>query len=214
MKILYLLFILSTFVLCTTGHEVRGVVAIPAQSADFSSKNAPSASKTVKVFLNGGEYSTETQKDGSFLISGVKAGVYSLELFHSSLVFPTYKINIKDDEPTRVIEYKYPGASRSEAEYPLKIRAVVPAVYFEEKPKMNWFSLLKNPTILMMVVMLGLMFCMKQISNDPESQAEMRRQQEAMGDNPLAALMGAFTGQMPQPSESPRGTPDVRRKAD
>lgn len=129
------------------------------------------------VTLNGGERGTTTTSDGSFSIPAVAPGVYLLEIEAAplparepgglqthALVFSTYKVQVTADDAggasIAVLEYRYPGAPKLPSRHPIDAVAVAPAAYFEERPRPSVWSLLSNPTVLMIVVMGGLVFVM------------------------------------------------------
>ena len=57
-----------------------------------------------------------------------------------------------------VVEYKYPGAMRSAAQYPIELVAVLPLTYFQVKPPLSILGmLLGNPMMLIFIVVGGVM---------------------------------------------------------
>jgi hypothetical protein len=69
--------------------------------------------------------------------------------------------------------------------------------------------MLKSPSVLMLVVMGGLMLCMKQMQKnmDPEQLREMQEQQAAMTD-PMSMLKNMFGG-----GDAPATTPTAAQPA-
>jgi len=64
----------------------------------------------------------------------------------------------RDGLSVSVVEYKYPGAMRSAAPYPIELVAVLPLTYFQAKPSLSILGmLLGNPMMLIFIVILGVM---------------------------------------------------------
>lgn len=47
----------------------------------------------------------------------------------------------------QVLEYKYPGAPKMPAKYPIEAYPVARAAFFEERPRTSVWGILKNPTV-------------------------------------------------------------------
>lgn len=178
--------------------SISGRLHLPQHLAQ--SPTALAAIANTRVILNGGEYSTITAVDGSFVFFNVSAGgrVYLCEIdTRGDLVWPSFKLNVPtaDASEIAVVEYRYPGAPKLPAAHPIAAFPVANAVYFEERPKTTIWSFLKNPQVLIMLVMGGFMFCMPALQKnmDPETRKEME-QQQAMMANPMAALSNMFSG--------------------
>jgi hypothetical protein len=59
------------------------------------------------------------------------------------------------DGAIKVLEYKFPGAPKQPAAYPIELVPLVKTHYFETRPKMSlWGMLMGNPMMLMMGVMV------------------------------------------------------------
>ena len=55
----------------------------------------------------------------------------------------------------KALEYKFPGAPKQPAAYPIELVPLVKTHYFETRPKMSvWGMLMGNPMMLMMGVMV------------------------------------------------------------
>jgi len=113
----------------------------------------------IKLSLNGGEYSTYSRSDGSFAFNNVPAGIYYLDVYAIHLHYPSVKIKVVTDGSgsgsggegsvaavvtpegsgktsdgngyVSVVEFKYPGATRLPAGYPIVLQAVAPLAYFQ-----------------------------------------------------------------------------------
>lgn len=94
-----------------------------------------------------------------------------------------------------VIEYKYPGAPRVAASYPIVLNALAPIQYEVQKPPFSlWGMIMANPMMLMMlfslVMVVGMPYLMQNMS--PEELEEIKRQSAKNGDpmKQLSQLMG------------------------
>ena len=68
------------------------------------------------------------------------------------------KVASSSTPPVSVVEYKYPGAMRNQAGYPIRLTAIVPLTYFQVKPPLSILGmLLGNPMILIFLVVMGVM---------------------------------------------------------
>ena len=87
-------------------------------------------------------------------------------------------------ESPKCIEYIYPGAPKQTTPHPIELTAHASYQYYEPRQGFNIFGIFKNPMLLMMLVMGGMMFMMpKMMENlDPEQQEQMKRQLEMQQD--------------------------------
>lgn len=68
-------------------------------------------------------------------------------------------------DEVQAIEYRYPGAPKLAVVHPLMaIAPVAPALFYEERPKMTVWTLLANPTAIMMLVMAAMVFGLPLVS--------------------------------------------------
>lgn len=75
-----------------------------------------------------------------------------------------YKLDVAPDGVIRALEYKYPGAGKQRAEYPLVAEAVTELNYFEQREKFNLFGLIMSPSFLTIVVPIGLLYVLPKLS--------------------------------------------------
>jgi ER membrane protein complex subunit 7 len=99
--------------------------------------------------------------------------------------------------PKRVVDYSSSSQSSEQQPSVVKIHALAEIRYFEER-KSPWFmisGLIKNPMLIMMVVMAGLMYMMPKLMEDmnPEERAQMKKQM-AMQQDPVKMLGSLFGG--------------------
>ena len=111
-----------------------------------------------KVTLNGEQFECLSRADGSFHFGRVPSGIYLVDVLSTHEVFSQLKIKVNAAEQTvGVVEYKYPGAKRQAASYPLQFTAMSPLNYFQVKPPFSVMGfVMGNP----MIVIMGAVCCM------------------------------------------------------
>jgi hypothetical protein len=136
----------------------------------------------------------------NFNVSFFTLGIYSLDVYSMTDHYSQLKLKVStEDDSISVIEYKYPGASRTPANYPIVLTALAPIQYEIQKPPFSLWNMIKsNPMMLMMlfslVMVIGMPMLMKGMT--PEELEEMKRQGAGKGDpmKELSKLMGMKTG--------------------
>jgi hypothetical protein len=97
--------------------------------------------------------------------------------------FPQIKIKVNAEEKiVNVVEYKYPGAKKSPAEYPLHL---YPIRYYQERPFFSIIGLITgNQMIVMMVFSLGIMAILPKLLQgiDPEVMKQMQEEMNVSAD--------------------------------
>lgn len=166
--------------------KVEGTVKIPDGTVAVN----------FKITLNGDEYMTMTDINGAFTFYNVPSGIYLLDVQSLYQQYSQFKLKVNaENETINVVEYKYPGAKRLPAIYPLVITALVPVVYFQQRPPFSILSIIwQNPMIAMMVVMFGMMMLFPKMLEgmDPEKMKEMQAEMGDAGDpmKNMAKLFG------------------------
>lgn len=69
-----------------------------------------------------------------------------------------------EDGLIRALEYKYPGAPKARADYPLMAESLTTINYFEQREKFNLLGLLMNPSFLTIIVPIGLLYILPKLS--------------------------------------------------
>ena len=146
-------------------YSVEGVIRLPRSVQDPSQR---------RVVLSGGRSAIPNSR-GEFVIENLAAGTYLLEVQDLENVFPPVRIDISAKESGRV-RASNPDTSERLA-YPLVLRPLAPAQYFEVRVPYDWTAMLKNPMVMMMGFSLFLMVLMpKMMANmDPEELEQMRK---------------------------------------
>jgi len=115
---------------------------------------------TTALSLNGGEFAAMTGVDGTFAFHDVPPGIHLLDVLSPLAMFPQVKLNVpsEPDGKVKALEYKYPGAPKQPAAYPLELAALAKMQYFEARPQVSIMRMIMgNPMMLMMGVMVLLM---------------------------------------------------------
>ena len=130
-----------------------------------------------RVSLNHGMRHAFCKYDNSFTFHDVQDGTYALEIESTTHRYPQYKLNIGNEKGIiQAIKYEYPGSQKERVKHPLKIEAVGPVKFYEIRQGVSFWGILRSPTILMMLPMVGMMFCFKYLV-DPEELKKMQQQQ-------------------------------------
>lgn len=85
-----------------------------------------------------------------------------------------YKLDVAEDGVIRALEYKYPGAGKQRADYPLVAEAVTELDYFEQREKFNLLGLIMNPSFLTVIVPIGLLYILPKLSESMMGRSLMR----------------------------------------
>lgn len=157
---------------------VEGMLEIP--SGEMASN--------FEVVLNRGEQSTLSKADGTFTFYEVPPGIYLLDVLSIHHAFPQMKIKVgasseSNASPVSVVEYKYPGAMRNQASYPIRLTAIVPLSYFQVKPPLSIMGmLLGNPMILIFLVITGVMVFFPNTLKEITESEEFKKAQNGKDD--------------------------------
>ena len=159
---------------------------------------------------------TTPAASGLFTFHAVAPGLHRLEIESHKLVYPHYVVEVSESGRTKVKEFHYPGAPPIALQSDvIQIKAVAPVTYYRAAASFNLASLLMNPTVIILLVMVAAMvFLPSMMENmDPAQKEDMRRQHEAMS-NPAAllsgggapqdmgSLMSMLTGETPAPGSA------------
>ena len=135
----------------------------------------------MKIYLDHGKYTAFVRQDGRFMLKRIPEGKYLLTVVDVGFKFATYKINVgfnEANDPTiKALKYMFPGAPRETVKYPLLIEPQGQINYFDVRQGYNFLAILRSPTILMMLPMIGLFACMK-FMVDPEELKKYQQQQQ------------------------------------
>jgi ER membrane protein complex subunit 7 len=81
-----------------------------------------------------------------------------LDVYSSVYHFPQLKVKVSaENASVSAVEYKYPGAPRQPAVYPLQIQAIVPMIYTIPKPPFSLLGMLLGNPMMLLMLFTGLM---------------------------------------------------------
>ena len=187
---------------------VKGILNLPDDSA----------LNTTLITLNDGEYSTYSGIDGQFSFYGVHPGVHLLDVHSHEFSFSQIKIQLLENamDAPKCIEYVYPGSHKQAISHPLVLTAHARFVYFEKRPGFSFFSLFKNPMVLMMMFSVGLMVVMPYMMEnlDDEQKEQMKKQMELQKDpsKMLSHMWGELSGGMDETAAPKKVKKDKTRR--
>jgi hypothetical protein len=185
------IFTILSLLLSTTSSQpytkITGRLKLPDPKQSLNS---------TRLTLNDGTFSTYTLPDGSFTFHHVPPGVHLLDVQSREHHFSQVKIQLLEDamESPKCIEYVYPGAPKQSIPHPLELTAHASYQYYEPRQGFSLFAIFKNPMLLMMIVMGGMMVMMpKMMENlDPEQKEQMQRQMEMQQDPSKVSMLAVL----------------------
>lgn len=131
------------------------------------------------------DFTTYSQLDGTFTFYQIPEGVHLLDVHSHDYSFGQVKLQIKQGEKPKCIEYAYPGAPKQViTSSPLILKAYAKFEYFEKRRGFSVTTIFRNPMLLMMLVSVGLMFLMPKMMEglEPEERERMQKQMQNQGD--------------------------------
>ncbi|CAK8677467.1 unnamed protein product [Clavelina lepadiformis] len=139
-----------------------------------------------RVILDDGEYRGFIKVDGSFVVHNVPTGSYVLEVLSPTYLFEPIRIDVsaKGNIRARRLNNLKPSVV-AQVRYPLEMKAVALAKYFQAREKFSIFDMLKNPMVLMMVLPLLVFAVLPKLVNtsDPEVRKEMEESMKMFNQN-------------------------------
>eukprot|EP00126_Sphaerothecum_destruens_P010913 Sdes_comp20823_c0_seq2m17364 len=168
--------------------DIRGTVLLPS-SAALSTEEKRVEFSRILIHIDGGLYRGFLKSDGSFLVSCVPSGVHHLEIHSPSYSFDAIRLEVTPESSQKKVRAFVAKNAPSFLEpspisYPLKIEATHRFQYFEAREKFMLQSLLRNPTVLIMLFTLVMVFVLPKLTAnmDPKELEEMQ------ANSPLAKL--------------------------
>lgn len=154
---------------------------------------------STKVLVNGGDRIGFLRNDGSFLVSNLEPGSYSIEIVNPNHVYEPARVDINSKGKFRARKLNYVQTNLvQQIPYPLKFKVRSPYKYFQVREAWRITDFLMNPMMLMMILPLILIVVLPKMMNaaDPETQREMQQMQMPKYDVPeLSEMMTSlFTG--------------------
>ncbi|KAK3315271.1 hypothetical protein B0H66DRAFT_338919 [Apodospora peruviana] len=142
----------------------------------------------------------------TFVLRDLPPGSYLVEFCCVTHAFAPLRLDVDSTGGVKVWE-TYRGhdwgnkgeAVKLSTEGVYDVRVLGTKGYFMERAKFNFFSILRNPMVLLGVVSMGIFLGMPYLVDnmDPEMRAEWEERQKT---NPMNGIMGAATGQAGAPN--------------
>jgi len=109
---------------------------------------------------------------GDFAFDEVSEGSYLLEVFSTQFIFDSIRLDIKSSK----VRARRANDTTISVVYPLELKPIDKAQYFQERVPYNFASMFKNPMFLMVGVTMFISVLMpKMMANmDPEALKEMQ----------------------------------------
>eukprot|EP01038_Epipyxis_sp_PR26KG_P015793 gene15793-21389_t len=164
---------------------IEGKLLFPSGSSNFHN---------YRITLNGNQYTTINRVDGSFIFHEIPSGVYLLDVSSVKEIFPQMKIKVNaEGGEIFVVEYKYPGAPKIKAPYPIVLIALTPVNYFQVKqPFSLWGMIMGNPMIIVMMFTMAIVLVFPKVLENlsPEELKELQAKSAATGSaqDPMKSL--------------------------
>eukprot|EP00732_Lithocolla_globosa_P006291 Lithocolla_globosa_v1_NODE_7202_length_977_cov_68.691224.p1 type:complete len:221 gc:universal NODE_7202_length_977_cov_68.691224:919-257(-) len=147
------------------------------------------------VLANGGQFLGLVRDDGSFVINGVPAGQYLLEVDSKSVLFDRAYVEVTLKGRHKVVILR-PDTTEESASYPVKLTPRADLDYFQKREGYSLSWLMSNPMLLMAVVVMGMGYIMPKMM-DPEAMKELQQQQQEMAKKNNAGKAEEETPQLP-----------------
>ncbi|KAI5118631.1 hypothetical protein M0805_006998 [Coniferiporia weirii] len=155
-----------------------------------------------KVVLDDGRYAGGIWQDGSFSIPDIDEGSYVLSVISHDYTFDNLRVDVYPTGEALPTARPYiPGTphnppSSVSLRYPVVLAPRQKADYFIERQSFDVLGMLRNPMVLMMLVMgvlmLGMPYIMKNL--DPEMMKEVNGRQARYSNIQNAVQTGDFRG--------------------
>ncbi|CAJ0586323.1 unnamed protein product, partial [Mesorhabditis spiculigera] len=129
-----------------------------------------------RIMLNHGQFLGFVKPDGSFRVSGVSNGSYSVQVENRELLFEQVRVDVssKGNIRARQLSTLKPNAVEL-VPYPLQITALGIPRYVRPRAQYQWATLFSNPTFWMLAVPCLLILLVRSFGSLDE---DMRREME------------------------------------
>ncbi|KAK7603567.1 hypothetical protein V9T40_003566 [Parthenolecanium corni] len=131
-----------------------------------------------RVYLKGGNHVGFLRENGSFVLSKIRPGSYIVEVVSSNYVYEPIRIDVNNRGKFRARRINYVQSNQiTPLPYPLKLKALGPARYFQVREQWRLIDLFFNPMVLMMILPLACIMLLPHVMNDPEAKKDMEQLQ-------------------------------------
>ncbi|XP_065190029.1 endoplasmic reticulum membrane protein complex subunit 7-like [Sycon ciliatum] len=155
------------------GYKIEGKVLV-------SGVKVSTYSTETRVLVQGAGGKTSVgflQNDGRFVVSGLPAGLYIVEVASSNYFFDRARVEISTGGKVKAKkDHPLQPSTGAQLHYPLKFNAKETMTFFTPRETWSLKDVLMQPMILIMVLPILLMLCLpKMLGNiDPEAQRQMQ----------------------------------------
>ncbi|RZF32699.1 hypothetical protein LSTR_LSTR004127 [Laodelphax striatellus] len=175
--------VLASFLSFVSSYEINEVIGAPDNYVIEGKVFPPEAvndnsnwQAETTVLLKGGHQMGFIREDGSFVISNVPSGSYVVEVFNPNYMYEPVRVEINSKGKFRARRVNYIQTSQViQVPYPLKMKPMSHARYFQVREQWRATDFLFNPMVLMMVLPLLLVMVLPRLMNDPETRKEMEQ---------------------------------------
>jgi hypothetical protein len=129
-----------------------------------------------EIFLNGGEHIGFLKEDGTFAITGVSAGSYTVDVIHPQFAYESARVDVTSKGKIRARKVNNLQPSQvSHLPYPLRLNPTGTHRYFQVREQWRITDVLLSPMVLMMILPLVLIVILPKMMSDPETRREMEQ---------------------------------------
>jgi len=153
-----------------------------------------------KVFLNGGEELAFLRSDGSFTLHSVQPGTHILDFTLGNFILPQVRIDISLKKRGKIRASVSENGKIEVLPYPLLLDPRGKAKYFVPREEYSMLGMLKNPMVIMMLVVGVMAFVLPKLA-DPEQMKE--QMQQLSGDNGQPPSISGLWNQLQEGAEPP-----------
>jgi hypothetical protein len=119
-----------------------------------------------------------------------------LDVLSNEYMFSQLKLKVSEDtETVSVVEYKYPGATRTPGIYPISLSPHVQQNYYHKKEGFSLYkTVMGNPMMVMMIVMGGAFVLFPNMLTVDKEQLKEMQKLNGGDEDPMNALKKMLSG--------------------
>ncbi|KAK9479454.1 hypothetical protein V1514DRAFT_327959 [Lipomyces japonicus] len=178
------LFFLACIFSSVSAYTLRGRLIDPTNADTINGRVPITFKPSTSIHLQSSAVSHATllkSDKTSFTFLNVSEGSYLLSVNSIEQVFPNLRVDVKPGAVEVFITYRgnewdVKGARQP---YPIELKPIHPAVYYQFREGFNVFKLFKNPMLLLSLFSLLMVFVLPKIKDsiDPEELAKIQQEQ-------------------------------------
>lgn len=116
--------------------------------------------------------------DGSFKFKNIPKGIHSLEVYQVEFNYPTYTVDTTQTDSIQVNVYDIPGIPP--LPYPMVLRPISKAEYFEKKQPFDIVGFIKTPYGMMLGFLVFSLVVLPRLKVDPEEYKQMLEEKDKL----------------------------------